>query len=263
MKLAVSNIAWEAPDDEQILKCMKEAGFSGLEIAPTRLFPAKPYDQLQAAREWKSTLQAQWGMEVPSMQSIWYGQQESIFGSSQERAILIEYTQKAIDFAAAIGCKNLVFGCPRNRNLPDGKNSECAVAFFRELGEYAISQHTVIGMEANPPIYHTNYINDTTSAFELIERVDSAGFKLNLDVGTMIYNQESVHDLVDKVHLIHHVHISEPQLKPIEPRKLHRDLLTLLRREGYDNWISIEMGKTNNTLGIENAIHYISSLILS
>ena len=51
------------------------------------------------------------------------------------------------------------------------------------------------GMEANPPIYHTNFINDTQSAIELIEIVNSKGFRLNLDVGTMIENQESVSTL--------------------------------------------------------------------
>ena len=70
----------------------------------------------------------------------------------------------------------------------------------------------MIGMEANPTIYNTNYINDTRSAIELIQKVDSAGFKLNLDVGTMIYNQESVDDIVGSVRLINHVHISEPGL---------------------------------------------------
>ena len=34
MKLAVSNIAWEAGDDAHIYSLMEELGFSGLEIAP-------------------------------------------------------------------------------------------------------------------------------------------------------------------------------------------------------------------------------------
>lgn len=105
---------------------------------------------------------------------------------------MLDYTKKAIDFAAAIGCKNLVFGCPRNRSLPAGADESVAVAFFKELGEYAYSKGTAIGMEANPPIYNTNYINDTKSALELIEQVDSKGFKLNLDVGTRIFIFEMV-----------------------------------------------------------------------
>jgi sugar phosphate isomerase/epimerase len=83
---------------------------------------------------------------------------------------------------------------------------------------------TVIGMEANPPIYNTNYINDTLSALELIKEVNSEGFKLNLDIGTMIENKEPVDELVGNVNMINHVHISEPNLKPIEKMTLHREL---------------------------------------
>ena len=106
------------------------------------------------------------------------------------------------DFAAAVGCGNLVFGCPRNRNMPDGADVQIGVDFFRTIGEYALSRGTVIGMEANPSIYNTNYINDTPSALRLIEEVDCEGFRLNLDVGTMIYSGERVEILKNKVHLL-------------------------------------------------------------
>ena len=66
---------------------------------------------------------------------------------------------------------------------------------WQELGAYAAKKGTAIGMEANPPIYHTNYVNDTGSALQLIEEVDEKGFLLNLDVGTMIQNKEAVEEL--------------------------------------------------------------------
>lgn len=66
-----------------------------------------------------------------------------------------------------------------------------AVSFFREIGDYAASKGTIIGVEANPPIYNTNYVNDTSSALALIRQVGSKGFLLNLDVGTMFQNGEN------------------------------------------------------------------------
>ena len=45
-------------------------------------------------------------------------------------------------------------------------------------------------MEANPAIYNTNYINTTQEALDLIREVGSDGFRLNLDVGTMLENGE-------------------------------------------------------------------------
>lgn len=257
MKLSVSNIGWTEEQDEQVYIWMKKYGFSGLEIAPTRIFPKEPYNHKEEAGIWSLRLREQYGFVVSSMQSIWFGREEKLFGTKEERRVLVDYTKKAIDFAAAIGCKNLVFGCPRNRNIPEGVDSKVGIAFFREIGDYAAEKQTVIGIEANPPIYNTNYMNDTESALNLIESVDSPGFKLNLDLGTMIQNEENIPILRGKVKLINHIHISEPGLKPIEQRENHQELKQLLVEEDYQNWISIEMGKTDDIAKLEKAMLYI------
>lgn len=259
-KLSVSNIGWEAEQDEQVYRMMKQYGYSGLEIAPTRIFPETPYEKNTHAKEWSEKLKKDYGFIVSSMQSIWYGRQEKVFGTQEERRILTEYTKKAVDFAKNIGCKNLVFGCPRNRNLPENVDPEIGVRFFKEIAAYAAGQGTVIGIEANPPVYHTNYINDTATAFEMVEKVNSKGFRLNLDIGTMIQNGEDVSELSGKVHLINHVHISEPGLKPIEERAIHRELKEILEKEGYRGFVSIEMGKVEDSPVLEEKMRYIRSI---
>ncbi len=261
MELSISNIAWQSEDDTAVYKLMKEYGYSGLEIAPTRIFTANPYEKVEEAKLWSEQLKRENGLVVSSMQSIWFGRQEKIFGIEEERKVLFEYTKKALEFAEVIGCKNLVFGCPRNRNLPEGADVSIAIAFFRELGDYAFLHNTVIGIEANPPIYNTNYINDTALALELIEAVDSKGFLLNLDVGTMIQNDESVEELRGRVKYINHVHISEPGLKPIEERMLHNQLRDLLLEEDYQRFVSIEMGKTDDIQIIEKVLRYVGGVI--
>ena len=257
MKLSVSNIGWREERDREVLAWMREYGYSGLEIAPTRIFPEDPYNKLTEAKRWAEKIKDDYGFTIPSMQSIWFGRKENIFGAEEERRVLIAYTQKAIDFAERIGCKNLVFGCPRNRNLPVGVDAGTAVVFFRELGDYAAAHHTVIGMEANPPMYNTNYINDTASAFRLIEGVDSKGFQLNLDLGTVIHNGEHIRELEGRISLINHVHISEPGLKPIKKRWLHQELKAILEAENYQGFVSIEMGAADNIENIKSAVQYI------
>lgn len=260
MELALSNIGWDAQYDRQIYDLMGKYRFSGLEIAPTRIFPKTPYDRLKDAKEWRLGLKNRHGFVIPSMQSIWYGREEKIFGQNKDRQFLLDYTKRAIDYASAIECNNLVFGCPRNRQLPEGASPESAVAFFRELGEYAAEKGTAIGIEANPPIYNTNFINDTASALDLIRKVDSVGFLLNLDIGTMIENNESVEELRGNVPMINHVHISEPYLKPIVEREIHRQLKDLLLEENYQGFVSIEMGRVDNLQIIENSLVYVKEI---
>lgn len=260
MKLSISNIAWAADSDEIVYDIMKKQGFSGLEIAPTRIFLEKPYEKIENASEWSKEIMKNYGFEISSIQSIWYGREEKIFGSSEERQILIEYTKKAIDFAATIKCRNIVFGCPKNRNIPENADPNIALDFFKKLGDYAASKGTKIGMEANPTIYHTNYINDTETAIDLIEKVDSEGFKLNLDVGTMIQNGEKLKKLIGKVNLINHVHISEPFLRNIEKRALHKELKKLLEIENYNGYVSIEIGRQNDISVLEDRMRYIKEI---
>lgn len=240
--LAISNIAWTLEKDNEVFGFMKEMGFAGLEIAPTRVFPQAPYDHIEEAEEWSRAIKREYDFTIPSMQSIWFGRNEKIYGSEEERRILEEYTKKAILFAEAIACGNLVFGCPRNRVIPDEADPYIAVSFFKAMGDFAYEHHTIIGFEPNPPIYHTNYINTTDQALELIREVDSSGFRLNLDVGTMIENGESVESLKGSEQLINHVHISEPGLIPITEHKLHKELAEFLVTVSYDRYVSIEVG---------------------
>ena len=260
MKLSISNISWPVEQDEIVYTLMQECGLVGLEIAPTRIFSITPYNHLTKASKWAEDIKEKYGFEISSMQSIWYGKKENIFGSENERSELITYTKKAIDFAKAIGCGNLVFGCPRNRNILEGATPEDAVPFFREIANYAAEKGTVIGMEANPPIYNTNFINDTSAALQLVKKVNSPGFKLNLDVGTMIYYQENADILRGNVQLINHVHISEPELKPILARGFHNELYRLLKEENYNNFVSIEMGRNESIDELKRIICYVKGI---
>ena len=160
----------------------------------------------------------------------------------------------------AINCKNLVFGCPRNRNVPEGVDMDLAIPFFKEIGDYAYASGCVIGMEANPTIYNTNYINETKDALDLIKRVNSKGFLLNLDMGTMIQNNENIEILVGNVNKINHVHISEPGLKPIEARDVHNRLKEILEKEGYSRYVSVEMGKVDDIEVVKNVMRYVRSV---
>ena len=51
MKLAISNIAWDETLDLQMYDRMKQYGYSGLEIAPTRIFGENPYKNLKKAKQ--------------------------------------------------------------------------------------------------------------------------------------------------------------------------------------------------------------------
>lgn len=264
MKLAISNLAWESSQEEAVFRLMKEYGYTGLEIAPTKIFPIEPYRDLSNAENWAKNLQESQQIEVISLQSIWYGRKENLFASAEAYAFLLDYTKQAINFAHAVGAGNLVFGCPKNRKLPaEGNKETCwarAERFFQVLGEYAAAKGVAIGMEANPAIYDTNFINTTQEALDFIKKVNSAGCRLNLDVGTMLANKETAAVIADEAEAISHVHISEPYLAVIEKRAMHKELAALLRSKKYEGYVSIEMGRCTDLSTIERCMAYVRSV---
>ena len=138
---------------------------------------------------------------------------KKFFGSVEERNELIEYTKKAIDFASIINCNNLVFGCPKNRNIQNENDYEIALKFFKTIGEYAQQKHTVFAIEPNPTIYNTNFINTTKQAYDIVKDIDCKAVKVNVDLGTIIENNENIEIIEENIHLVNHIHISEPNLE--------------------------------------------------
>lgn len=243
MKLAASNIAWDDLQDEKMYSLLQQLGFCGLEAAPTRLFPVDPYSHIQEAKDFRKKLQRLYGLQIVSLQSIWYGRQEHLFGSQEEWQALLKYTYQAIDFAAALGCANLVFGCPKNRILPENGTTAAAEEFFSLVGEYAKVRGTVFSLEANPPIYGTNFINSTDEAVAMVQKINQEGFRVNFDFGTVLANKESLDIVKENLQYIQHIHISEPWLAPVQITRQHEELAEILSRQKYAGFVSLEMKK--------------------
>lgn len=260
MKLSISNIVWGAEEDEEMYLFLQESDFAGLEIAPTRIFPEMPYEHLREAEVWAHELKQRYGLNISSMQSIWYGHTEKLFGTEEERRILTDYTKRAILFAEVIGCRNIVFGNPKNRDTDSvSRDWPVAVDFFKEVGDYAKAHHTCIALEPNPTMYNTRFMNLTEQAVEMACKSGSEGIRVNIDLGTILCNNEDIRYLEEVKGYINHVHISEPGLSLIEYRpELHGKVMRMMR--DLDNvYVSIEMAR-QPVEKVKGVIRYIKSL---
>lgn len=274
MNLSISNIAWKPEQDASLYAAMEKSGYTGLEIAPTRIFPEAPYTHLDEAHTFARQLKENYGLCVSSMQSIWYGRTESLFGTPDERKQLLDYTRQAIDFAEALSCPNLVFGCPRNRQRPEHAELEPVLEFFREAAVYAAKCHTAFSIEPNPPLYHTNFINTTEEACSMTEHIraslsdpaDREGIAVNLDLGTILENRESLEDIPGRLPLIRHIHISEPGLVCLteDHEDIYRRLIELVqnawREHSWKGFLSVEMACLDSHERLLKVMDWIQSL---
>lgn len=263
-KLSISNIAWSEDNDLDMYEYISKMGFKGLEIAPTRIIKDNPYNHLKEIKEFSDNLKRDYNLTISSMQSIWFGKDQNIFASINDREELINYTKKAIDFAETIGCNNIVFGCPKNRNIPDNMDiaeaKKTALQFFRIIGEYAQSKNTIFSIEPNPVIYNTNFLNTTQEVLEIVKELNMNSIRVNLDLGTIIENKEDINIIDNNIQYINHIHISEPYLDIIKNRKIYEDLAIILKNNNYSNFVSIEMKNQNNIDEVKKCILYIRGI---
>lgn len=257
MQLSISNIAWTNEFDDFVYTMLKDLNVKAIEIAPTRLFKDNPYDDLSRAAIFAEQLKRLYDIDIVSIQSIWYGKDENIFRSLQERNVLIDYTYKVIDFAEAIKCSNIVFGNPKQRNGFESKYDSIIINFFITIADYAKQKGIVISLEPNPTIYGTNFLNTTKETVDFIKRVNHPNLRLNLDLGAMIENNETIEKIIIDEDLINHIHISEPYLIPIKKRVLHSQL----KRLNYLGIVSIEMCEIDSLDQLKSIILYFKDIL--
>jgi len=265
MKIAISNIAWTAEEDEEVYAIMQEKGVKGLEVAPTRIWE-KPYEQPQQIIEQYHKYINNKDIEIIAMQALLFGRPDlKIFDSREKRDETFEYLKKNIILGSQLGAKALIFGSPRNRIIGDmdrNKAMDIAVDFFSRLGDIALQNNVKFCIESNPEEYGTDFIYTTKQGLELVKEVNNEGFKLNIDVGAMTINGENYREIIEEVFpYIAHFHISEPHLKHISNTKTeHLNIAKILKKLNYKNWVSIEMksGLDNrNTEAVEKTLDFI------
>ena len=268
MKIAISNIAWQQKEEENVAQIMQHFGIKGVEIAPTKIwqFPLlATEEEIYSYRKfWQSR-----NIKIVAMQALLFGRNDlTIFQDSSKRQETLLYLVGMIELGRKLGAKILVFGSPKNRKIGDldvQKAKKIAHVFFYELGEIAAKYEMFFCIEPNPTAYECDFITTSWQGLELVTQTNSKGFGLHLDAAGMSLSQEYLATALNNCHRqLCHFHISEPYLAPIgEGGVKHRIFAQILSELNYNRWVSIEMKALNDrdnivhvTQALEKAIQY-------
>ena len=266
MKISISNLAWDAAEDDEVYQTMLAHSVEGIEVAPTKVWPNPD----EADGNSVDLFRNHWlhrNIQVVAMQSLLFGRPElKLFADDVSRCDTILYLAKVIRMAARLGVRVLVFGSPKNRAKGSLSNAEAmsvAVDFFSELGEIANRFGVIVCIEPNPPEYGCDFIRDTGEALELIRRVNHPGFRLHLDSAIMTMNGEDPEEAIGSgIDYLEHFHVSEPELAVIGTRATdHARIASCLQRFNYQHWASIEMKTTassSNVQSVASALEFVN-----
>lgn len=208
-KLIISNLSWKHNNNKEMLQKLNDYGIKELEVAPYKYFGKKITDiNIESVKK---------EFDIYSFQAILYPLTENIFSSNDDIETIKEYLFRIIDIAAKLNVKVLVFGSPKNRKrneLNIDQSLDIAIPFFKIVGDYGYKNNVILCIEPNAKIYNCDFVTNSIEGMELVLKVNSNGFKLHLDVGCMMLENENVIDcIIDKMDILEHIHFSAPELK--------------------------------------------------
>jgi len=268
MKIAISNIAWDINEEQEVSRVLKAFSIKGLEIAPTKVWE-KPFEANDESLEnyrifWKNN-----GINIIAMQALLFNQSHlTVFENETIRLKTKEYLSKMITLGAKLGVKVLVFGSPKNRlvGIMDKiKAWNIAIEFFSYLGDIAYQHKVEFCIEPNPAEYGCDFIRTGLEGLELVKEVNNPGFRLHLDSGGMIMNKEDYGNTIEQsLPYLSHFHISEPYLQLAgQSQQEHLKIAGILKEVNYNNWVSIEMKNSlqeKNIIAVKEALEIISKI---
>ena len=266
MKLAVSNIAWAHADEERVLGVLRDEGISGVEIAPTRIWPGWRGAGGEAARQAKQFYRNR-GFSVAAVQSLLYEMPHCrLFGSAEARCALAAHLRLCAEIAGSLGAEAAVFGSPRQRDpgdLASERAFESACEFFWGIAGEFESRGVVLCLEANPPAYDCRFVVESKEAFELVAAVNRAGFQMHLDTGCLCLSGESASAAIQRSHgCLKHFHVSEPYLGGFDhPIAEHASAFESLKSCEYAGWVSLEMREQDRAVeSVARAARFLVSV---
>lgn len=254
MRLSVSNIAWDLPEEDAVAGVLAAAGVDRVDVAPGKYFadPAAASDaQIAAVRQlWHDR-----GFEIAGMQALLFGTNGLNLFDDLEGA-MFERLAAVCRIGGGLGAGALTFGSPRQRDrgdLDDPAVERIASDFFGRLGDVAAAHGTAICLEPNPAAYTCNFLTGSGEVSAFVRRLGHSAVRMQLDVGAIAMNGEAPDAVVaEAADVIGHVHASEPMLVTLgDGGAPHEAVAAALARLRPELTVTIEMAASTNEPHLE------------
>lgn len=267
MRIAISNIAWDISEDEQVAALLSKYEVDAIDVAPTKYF-SNPKDvssvEIDRVRDWWKSH----GIDITGMQSLLFGTSGlNLFDSSDKQTGMLSHLEAVCRIGAELGATKLVFGSPKNRDcsaLSSQATHDIAVHFFKRLAKKASQYGVVICLEPNPPCYGANFMTNSDDTAAIVGAVGHASIRMQLDTGALAINNEDSAQTIEKyADLIGHVHASEPELITLGDGSAdHAGVSLKLRELLPEQVVTIEMLPAKNEPNIDAIERAIGVAIL-
>jgi len=268
MQFTISQRAWEANQQDDILPILHSMGVTALEVAP----PKFPGHLLNISDHDLATYNQQlknYGIEVVAMQSLLsFLPGLALFQEVEARQRTLDTVLAMAPKAAQLGAMRWVFGSFQVRKrgeLSLGAADAIMVPWLHELGDALAAFGIQFLLEAVPAIYGADYLTMHDEVAELVKQVQHQNIGFHLDLGTCFHELASLRQLEYWASIATHVHVSIPHFGLIqdEPKMPHALFAQVLAGSPAP-YLSIEMfekvtadGQKNGYDGLKRSIEFV------
>ena len=247
MRLAICNETFGDWPFEKAFAMAADCGYRGIEIAP---FTISDYvTDVSSQQRTKVRRQAEAaGLEVIGLHWL-LARTKGFHLTSPDSAVrrkTADYLGELARFCADLGGKLLIFGSPKQRNLPPGVGRTDAMRYAAEVIRMALpaleAADVTLAMEPLSP-GTTDFLNTASDAAELVRAVDSSRCRLILDCNAMATEPTPMPELIRKhAPMLAHFHANDPNRQGPGFGKLDfLPILKALAEIDYRGWISVEV----------------------
>jgi len=250
VKFSVSNIALTAYDHVSELERLPELGFSGLEVAPSRIW-RDTWHGLSTAEvaDYRHRIEIA-GLAVVGLHSLFYDQPElGLFKEPALRAQSLDFLEHLSKVCRDLGGRTLIYGGGRKRGNVSADDARAeAVNFFGELCARVEDHGTCFCFEPLGP-NDTDFIHSALESLSIAEEVASPALRVQLDAKALFENEEAdIKTFRAVAPMLVHFHANEPGLGVLGASGDfdHTALGAMLREIGYDGHVSAEQRLLND-----------------
>ena len=207
MNISISNLAWRVDEDQsKVIELLDRYGIEFIELANRK----QNYQQVLES-----------GRKVCSMQSIFDPEGFELFGSELDRSMLELKFFRVLSDAENFRCRNIVYGCPKSRRIPEFDRSSKKDRVFSEVvrmfREVANSKKSItIAIEPVSERYGSQFLTNFRDAVKFVKKIDRPNVKVNLDLANILETGVSAEEVIRDLKYVSHVHVSETSLGKIE-----------------------------------------------
>ncbi len=244
---SICNEAFEQWPFADACKAIRQAGYTGIEIAPFTLAPA-PREITAAQRAAYRDIIRSEGLTFAGLHWLMVSP-KGLHVTGPDAALRCrswEHISALIDLCADLGPDGvMVFGSPNQRATTGGLTREQATRNYVDglagVAPHAEDRGVKVLVEALP-LAQSDVVQTLSEAVAIVQEIGSPAIRTMFDVHNAIDERESHAALVDRYFdFIHHVHVNELDGRHCGAGSYDfKPVLAVLQRRGYAGWISLE-----------------------